>query len=300
MTVPRYTVGGAGWSPAGCVDLRASVTFACADASGGQIRPGVATAGIDPGRLFPVYGPVFVEGIAAGDWVGVKVAGIEPTDSHGHVWTRPGLGVRPPQALSVRAVDLSSLRVDWAPWGRKLVLQRHHHVGTLGVFPRSEHVGRDVGDYGGNIDFAKVGAGSTVWLRAQVDGGGIFMGDVHAAIGDGEVCGTGVEVAARVGVSFSRRQGKFGMLPRVERGRRVWVIGHGKSLDAAVAAGLEEVCAAVSRVGQMKSEDAYLASSLLLEIGVCQMVNPSATVAMSLRQGLDRWLLPWAGKEQAK
>ena len=47
--------------------------------------------------------------------------------------------------------------------------------------------------WGGNLDIKHLRAGSTLLLPVGVEGALFSVGDTHAAMGDGEVCGTAVE-----------------------------------------------------------------------------------------------------------
>lgn len=58
----------------------------------------------------------------------------------------------------------------------------------------------------GNLDIHHLGPGSTVWLPVFVDGALFACGDCHAAQGDGEVCGTGVEAPMRTALSLAVRK----------------------------------------------------------------------------------------------
>ncbi len=51
---------------------------------------------------------------------------------------------------------------------------------------------------GGNLDVPQARAGATVFLPVDVPGALLSLGDVHFAQGDGEVCGTAIEVHGRV------------------------------------------------------------------------------------------------------
>jgi formamidase len=53
---------------------------------------------------------------------------------------------------------------------------------------------------GGNFDVRQLVAGSRVWLPVDVPGALFSIGDLHFAQGDGEVCGTAIEVAGSVTV----------------------------------------------------------------------------------------------------
>ena len=59
---------------------------------------------------------------------------------------------------------------------------------------------------GGNLDIRRLVAGSTLLLPVQVPGALLSLGDVHFAQGDGEVCGTGIEIAAAATVRLGLRK----------------------------------------------------------------------------------------------
>src|SRR5260370_38373140 len=48
------------------------------------------------------------------------------------------------------------------------------------------------------MDVLLIGAGTRLFLPAFRDGGMVYFGDVHAAMGDGEVFLSGVEIAGRI------------------------------------------------------------------------------------------------------
>ena len=58
-------------------------------------------------------------------------------------------------------------------------------------------------EFGGNMDVKGMQVGATILFPVLHEGGGLWMGDVHYAQGDGEVCGTAIEMAARVTVKCS-------------------------------------------------------------------------------------------------
>lgn len=51
---------------------------------------------------------------------------------------------------------------------------------------------------GGNMDVKAMQIGTTILFPVLHDGAGLWTGDIHYAQGDGEVCGTAIEMAARV------------------------------------------------------------------------------------------------------
>jgi formamidase len=65
---------------------------------------------------------------------------------------------------------------------------------------------------GGNMDVKQMVVGTTLLLPCYVDGCGLFVGDVHYAQGDGEVCGTAIEMGAKVTVRTQIRRGMLSMI----------------------------------------------------------------------------------------
>ena len=57
-------------------------------------------------------------------------------------------------------------------------------------------------EIGGNLDIRQLVAGSRLWLPVDVPGALFSVGDLHFAQGDGEVCGTAIEVAGAVTVAL--------------------------------------------------------------------------------------------------
>lgn len=281
-----YTVGGE-WAPLATVAIGQRFAVRTLDASGNQMHEELSSvAEIDQHRLFPATGPITVEGVRAGDAVGIEVTGISPV-ARGHIWTRPGLGFGPTPDFHVRSVDVEQLEFELG--GERYPLTPRLHVGTLGLAPSRATPARDVGTHGGNIDSVELAPGATLWVRAEHDGGGVFAADVHAAIGDAEICGTGVEVEATVGLRVHRADDGPD-LPIIRQGRRTWVIGTGASFEEALDTGVRFIHGALVRRLGVAPRDAYLAVGAMLEVRVCQVVNPHTSVAVSLTSGLDRQL----------
>lgn len=262
------------------------------DSSGGQIRADVDYGDLDASRFFPVVGPVEVVGVEPGDVVEVEILDMD-LDPLAHTWTRPGLGLLGQDRFAVMAVDTATLELRPGGPGTPVLAaaQPKAHVGALGLLTDTVEPARTLGHYGGNIDFSAVGIGAKVWITASVHGGGFFIGDVHATIGDGEVCGTGAETGASVSLRLNRLVGVGSILPTVEDvDGRLWVIGVGASVEEALQEATAYCVARVADHAGIGKDDAYLSVGLLLNVKVCQVVNPRTSVAVSLDGGLDRVL----------
>ena len=92
--------------------------------------------------------------------------------------------------------------------GSNIVVPYEPFCGTMGVAPREE--GR-LNTYpprqnAGNIDIRGVGKNAKLWLPVWAPGALFSTGDIHAAQGDGEVCGTAIECPTRVTMRFNVRK----------------------------------------------------------------------------------------------
>ena len=65
---------------------------------------------------------------------------------------------------------------------------------------------------GGNLDTKETVVGTTLLFPCFVDGCGLFAGDVHFAQGGGEVCGTAIEMGAKVTLKAQVMQGMASLL----------------------------------------------------------------------------------------
>jgi formamidase len=195
----------------------------------------------DDGRAHPLTGPVFVEGAEPGDVLEVELLDYE-TPSFGVNCVIPGFGfladVFTEPFLVPWELDGSLARSVELPG---IAVPAGVHAGVIGVAPshalmeeqraREERIrasGGPVADdapdsaipqgaagglrtippreTGGNLDIRRLVAGSTLLLPVQVTGALLSLGDVHFAQGDGEVCGTGIEIESAVTVRLGVRK----------------------------------------------------------------------------------------------
>jgi acetamidase/formamidase len=191
------------------VEAGATVEFEVTDASGGQLDrdSGVdAVAALDFTRLNPVTGPVFVKGARPGDVLEAEILSLRPRDWG---WTAfiPGFGLLAddfPQPW----LRISSIEDGRVVFLDDVVLPFEPFPGTIGVAPAEpgEHSIVPPSRWGGNLDIKHLRAGTRLLLPVGVEGALFSVGDTHAAMGDGEVCGTAVEAPMEIAVRLSVRR----------------------------------------------------------------------------------------------
>jgi acetamidase/formamidase len=91
----------------------------------------------------------------------------------------------------------------------------------------------DSGGYGGNMDFNENIEGATVYLPVSTPGAFLYLGDGHAAQGDGELNGNALETSMDVEFTVDVIPGKRVPGPRVESATHIMAMGLDGSIDDA-------------------------------------------------------------------
>ena len=267
--------------PAVVVGPGDEIVLGLADASGGQIdRSDDASAigRLDFSAINPCTGPVFVEGVAAGDDLVVTILEISTMD---WAWTAniPGFGLLSDD-FPESHICISALRDGLVATPIGLDLPARPMIGTIGVAPDAPGPAPLLvpTQAGGNMDIAQMVAGTVLHLPTQVTGALLSAGDTHAVQGDGEVCGTGAETSSEVHLRIDVAPG-VSSTPwyehSVRRDEADWVCATGIGPDlfhAAREAARRAVELVAKRTG-LDPVDAYLLLSLTGELRVSEIVD---------------------------
>lgn len=244
-----------------------------------QGRP-ITPIGTLPSRRNPATGPIFVVGAEPGDVLAVDIRGIELAPA-GVITVFPGRGPLGNRVGEGIARCVEQVAGDAVFLGR-FRLPRRAMIGVIGVAPEGEGADTQMpGCHGGNLDTSTIGEGSRVLLPVYVQGALLSLGDVHAAMGDGEVCGTGAETAARITLSVALTQDVIDG-PVVETADAVVVLASGPTLDDAACLAVFRAVSLLGRRLSLALEEAYMLASLACDLEVSQIVNPLVTARMRI------------------
>lgn len=233
-----------------------------------------------------VVGPIGVHGARPGDALRVTVHDIE-LDAQGAMITMPGRGGFPGGLGRSRlVVDLEDgdvvfdddVRIPVRPMIGKLALSD-----PTATIPSSS-----VGRHGGNMDCTIIGPGAVVLLPVGVHGAGLHLGDLHAAQGDGESSLTGVETAGSVDLTCDVIRDAAPLRPLVLAGDTLHALADGGDLDEAAALALEDMIGIVMEGRDWTRDRAAMYLSAAGDVSVCQLVNPRASVRVSVPWGAIR------------
>ena len=264
------------------VEPGAVVRFETNDCFSGQIRTEAdLVTDIDMARVNSATGPVAVTGAEPGDSLVVELLEVKP-DPVGFAALIPGMGQLHEQ-VQAPVTQVFRVEGDTIHMNDRISFPLRPMVGVVGVATGGEELGNGyAGTHGGNLDNHLHGPGARIYLPVRQPGGMFAVGDMHASMGDGEICFTGVEIAGEVTVRFDLVKGKQGTWPVTELDDR-W-IAHGTAgpdfMEALDRASEEAARLLVEQWG-FSIEEAFIFLSVACDAGICQACRPQPLSAIA-------------------
>ena len=146
----------------------------------------------------------------------------------------------------------------------------------------------DTGRFGGNMDFNEVVEGNIVYLPVQQPGALLYLGDGHAAQGDGETSQYALETSLDVSFVVDLIKGKAIAMPRVESPDQIMVLGQAGSLDEALKAATTGMIQWLQQDYGLTLSQAGQLMGAALKTSVANLAGRSVGVAAKI----DKALLP--------
>ncbi len=228
----------------------------------------------------PATGPVYVDGAVPGDILRVDIERIK-TRNYAVMCVEKGSGALGKQIEGVETkiipIRAGNLLVD-----KNLAIPVKPMIGVIGTAPKQRAVLNGTpGEHGGNMDCKEITAGASVYLPVSVNGGLLAVGDIHALMGDGEVCICGAEVCGEI--VMRTWLVRFPIpTPCVETADDVSFIGSARSLDKCERMVLSKTHKFLTSSLNLKANQAAMLMSLAGDLNVCQVVDPLKTMRFTL------------------
>lgn len=160
-------------------------------------------------------------------------------------------------------------------------------VGVIGTAPKDEAVNTGTpGDHGGNLDTTLIAEGATLYLPVNVEGALLAMGDCHAAMGDGEVMGSGVEIPADITVTVDVLKDADLPLPFVENDNVVATLASNESMEEATKQALLNMSTFIQSKTKLNANQAGMLLSAAGNVKTGQIVNPKYTMRVELAKSI--------------
>ncbi len=302
-TLPRISAEHIGYhydpavEPVLTVDPGTTVEFETLDARAGALydRPVGTLFELPrptPGKSNPITGPLAVRGAESGDALAVRIEAVDvvnPGWGGGHAYVNPLWPGRVPRALG-RIVDVVDGQVRFS---EDITIPARPMLGCVGVAAPVPPGGGEpihagyAGRHGGNLDHKVVTAGTTLYLPVNVPGALLYIGDAHAAQGDGELSGTAIEIGSVTRVRVDVVRGAAIAWPWLESADRWMVLVADNDFVVARREAVDQVVTLLERdLGVEPAEAlALLAGAGDLRIGQ----SMGGAIPMTLRLEIPKW-----------
>ncbi len=245
----------------------------------------------------PQTGPFYVEGAMPGDTLVVRLnrlrtnrawavsgsrvmpaavepghlAGLKWADSFNSRWTiDAAAGVarleQPPDALKDFTVPLRPM------------------LGCVAVAPAQQWAIRttDSGRFGGNMDYNELVEGTTVYLPVNHPGALLFVGDGHAAQGDGELTGDALETSMDIEFTVDLLESRSFGHPLFENAEYLISVGIGGSLDQALQMATSGIMRWLERDYKLNASEAAVVMGFAMKYDVADLVGTQVSIAAKL------------------
>lgn len=254
----------------------------------------------------PLTGPFFIDGAEPGDTLVIHVLDLKVDSNQGVGTFGPGFGA----ANSTHYTPMLETKpLEEKVWfypidhekntatfqaldsSYKVSFPLHPFLGCVGVAPANGEARSSIvpAEFGGNMDAPEVSKGNTLFLPVNVDGALFYFGDGHAAMGEGEVTGTAVEVPMRARLRIDVLKKKKIDWPRLENENAIMATGIYRPVDDAVRIAVTELVKWMHTDYGLSEMDAYQLCSQLCKLHLTEMVDPNYVVIASMEK---RYLPP--------
>src|SRR6202046_3659069 len=248
----------------------------------------------------PLTGPFFIEGAVPGDTIAIDFVALEVNSPQGVGAFAPGFGALNstnytpmiqaplPERIWLYPVhpddNTATFQAHDSNFSVKIPL--HPFLGCIGVAPSDGEARSSVvpAEFGGNMDSSEASVGNTLYLPVNVPGALLYMGDGHAAMGDGEIAGTAIEVSLLARIQVSVIKGRKINWTRFENNDSIMALGASRTLDDAPRIAFTELVDWMHKDYGLSSLDAYELLSKVAKIHLDEMVDPNYVVVASIEK----------------
>jgi len=164
-------------------------------------------------------------------------------------------------------------------------------LGCIGVAPankKNEILSFFQGPFGGNLDYNRTTTGTTIYLPVFHPGALLYIGDGHAAQGDGEIAGNALETS--MDVEFTVKIIKKDILqltyPRLEDSLYIITLGSAKDLGAALKIASSGLLSWLQKEFRLTLHEATQVMSTTIEYTIVEIADPEVVVAAKIRKEL--------------
>lgn len=161
-------------------------------------------------------------------------------------------------------------------------------LGCVGVAPPANQTFRSgwLGPWGGNMDYNGLREGVTVFLPVFQEGALLFVGDGHAAEGDGELNGDALETSMEVEFTVELIRGKSTGGPRFENDEYLMASGIAGSLSEAMQIATTELARWLEREYKLSANESNIVLGTSIRYEIAEVVDPQVHLVAKVSKGV--------------
>lgn len=256
------------------------------DCYGGQVtNEGILRPEIDISIMNLATGPIYINEVKKNDVIKIDIENIE-IGQRGIMMLTKGLGVLG-EDIHEPTTKMIPVENQQLKFSENLSLPIKPMIGVIGVATDKEKVHTAVpGNHGGNLDTKDITTGNSIYLPVFQEGALLAMGDLHAAMGDGELDGTGVEIDGKVTLSVSKVDDGQLLNPVVESPSAFYFLASAETIEHAIKTASSNTVEHLMRELTLDFEIAYRLLSAYCNIQISQVVNKLVTVRVKVPKEL--------------
>ena len=234
-------------------------------------------------------GPIYIEEAEAGDVLEVRIHSIDLAVPYGYnAIGQSGFLSDEIFDRKMKIIPLDREKMI-GHFGDGIEIPLHPFFGSMGVAPPPE-AGRwnsaPPWVHAGNLDNKELIAGTTLFIPVHVKGALFEIGDGHAAQGNGEVDITAIETSLRGELQFIVHKGTKLQWPRAETSTHIITMGCDRDLMTATRTAVREMIRYLMDEKKLSQSDAYMLSSVAVDVNITQLVDGNVGVHAMLPKGI--------------
>jgi acetamidase/formamidase len=245
----------------------------------------------------PLTGPFFVDGAWPGDTLVVKLNRVRltrDTAMSGDQIVPSALGPGYYRNLKFDEKFSSEWTLDRAagvarltkpsPALKNYTVPLKPMLGCIAVAPPQDLSFRSgyLGAWGGNMDFNQLGEGATVYLPVMHPGALLFLGDGHAAQGDGELTGDALETSMEFSVTVDLVKNKNVPQPRAENAQFRMASGIANSLPEALQQATTNLARWLTDDYKLTPNEVAIVLGTAMQYQIAEVVDPLVHVVAKI------------------
>lgn len=248
----------------------------------------------------PLTGPFFIDGAEEGDIVKITFTDLRFTRN-----TAFSLHFFHPRSMNDSIAKLASNDTTPVIWDldfKKNTASLHNKTAHLNHFevninpflgcvglaaPGNQMLSTaDAGPAGGNMDFSKITKNASVYLPVYHKGGLLYIGDGHAAQGDGEInlCALETSLDYDFVVELIKKPNHALAYPRVEDDTYIMTVGMDASLDNCIKIVNKEMLSWLQEKYHLTIEEVTQVMGATLEYKITEIVDPQVEVVAMIKK----------------